>query len=78
MKFYAERKHLSSYQQLQINKMAKRPKLKIDQILKIRTFFQSARRADSKNAKKMKKVYFLKIFFIENLLGVTQPLKIFV
>ena len=35
--------------------MAKRPKLKIDQIPKIRPFFQSARRADSKNAKKFEK-----------------------
>ena len=35
--------------------MAKRPKLKIDQIPKIRPFFQSARHADSKNAKKFEK-----------------------
>ena len=55
MKFYAKREHLSSSQQLQINKMTKRPKLKIDQIPKIRPFFQSARHADSKNAKKFEK-----------------------
>ena len=42
--------------------MAKRPKLKIDQISKIRPFFQSARRADSKNAKKVEKRYFVKDF----------------
>ena len=35
--------------------MTKRPKLKIDQIPKIRPFFQPARRADSKNAKKIEK-----------------------
>ena len=39
--------------------------MKIDQIPKIRPFFQSARHADSKNAKKLKKFDFLKIFFLE-------------
>ena len=43
--------------------MAKRPKLKIDQIPKIRPFFQSARCADSKNAKKFGKSWFFKDFF---------------
>ena len=38
--------------------MAKRPKLKIDQIPKIRPFFQSARQADSKYAKKFEKSLF--------------------
>ena len=33
----------------------KRPKIKIHQIEKIRPFFQSARQADSKNAKKIEK-----------------------
>ena len=48
--------------------MAKRPKLKIDQIPKIRLLFQSACRADSNNAKKnLKKDDFLKIFYRENL-----------
>ena len=42
--------------------MAKRPKLKIDQIPKIRPFFQSARHADSKNAKKFEKSWFFKDF----------------
>ena len=34
------------------------PKLKINQIPKIRPFFQSARQADSKNAKKFEKSSF--------------------
>ena len=42
--------------------MAKRPKLKIGQIPKIRSFFQSARRADSKNAKKFEKNLFFQDF----------------
>ena len=42
--------------------MAKRPKLKINQISKIRPFFQSARQADSKNAKKFEKSWFFKDF----------------
>ena len=43
--------------------MAKRPKLKIDQIPKIRPFFQSARHADSKNAKKFEKSSFFEEIF---------------
>ena len=58
MKFYAEREHPSTSQQLQINKMPKRPKLKIHRIQKIRPFFQSARHADSKNAKTFEKSLF--------------------
>ena len=42
--------------------MPKRPKLKIDQIPKIRPFFQSARHADPKNAKKFEKSWFFKDF----------------
>ena len=38
IKFSAEREHPSSSQQLQINKMTKRPQLKIDQIANIRPF----------------------------------------
>ena len=38
--------------------MPKWRKLKIDQIAKIRPFFQSARHADSKNAKKFEKSLF--------------------
>ena len=42
--------------------MAKRPKLRIDQIQKIRPFFQSACRADSKHAKKFEICWFFKVF----------------
>ena len=42
--------------------MTKRPKSKIDQIQKTRPFFQSARRADSKNAKKFEKKLFFQDF----------------
>ena len=45
--------------------MPKWPKLKIDQIPKIRPFFQSARRADSKNAKKFEKKLIFRRFFAE-------------
>ena len=47
--------------------MTKRPKLKIDQISKIRPFFQSARHADSKNAKKFEQI----LFFEEALIFTT-------